>query len=149
MFSFRIHQKVIARNPEIFKISCLTSVRALFFSSGAATPFVAGFGNRQTDQVYAYFICRYINTYLSLSFMTPFSFLSPPSRRYYDVTNPATMTSLTPLLRRQYPLSLYCSRYNAFTAPSNMPLLLPSTLLLLMSLLPPVIDDIRGRGGAT
>ncbi|NWS00777.1 LPIN3 phosphatase, partial [Motacilla alba] len=44
------HREVIERNPEVFKVPCLTDIRKLFATK---FPFYAGFGNRPND-VYAY-----------------------------------------------------------------------------------------------
>ncbi|NWR43831.1 LPIN3 phosphatase, partial [Regulus satrapa] len=44
------HREVIEKNPEVFKVTCLTDIRKLF---ATASPFYAGFGNRPND-VYAY-----------------------------------------------------------------------------------------------
>ncbi|NXI11537.1 LPIN3 phosphatase, partial [Irena cyanogastra] len=44
------HREVIEKNPEVFKVTCLTDIRKLFTTK---CPFYAGFGNRPND-VYAY-----------------------------------------------------------------------------------------------
>ncbi|XP_064247726.1 phosphatidate phosphatase LPIN3-like isoform X2 [Passer domesticus] len=44
------HREVIEKNPEVFKVPCLTDIRKLFATK---FPFYAGFGNRPND-VYAY-----------------------------------------------------------------------------------------------
>ncbi|KAL2296838.1 hypothetical protein Nmel_014889, partial [Mimus melanotis] len=44
------HREVIEKNPEVFKVTCLTDIRKLFATN---CPFYAGFGNRPND-VYAY-----------------------------------------------------------------------------------------------
>ncbi|NWT66882.1 LPIN3 phosphatase, partial [Prunella himalayana] len=44
------HREMIEKNPEVFKVTCLTDVRKLFATK---FPFYAGFGNRPND-VYAY-----------------------------------------------------------------------------------------------
>lgn len=47
-----IHREVIARNPQVFKMACLTSIMNLFPERADGTgPFHAGFGNRHTDEV--------------------------------------------------------------------------------------------------
>ncbi|KAI8866841.1 LNS2-domain-containing protein, partial [Ramicandelaber brevisporus] len=43
------HREVIMRQPQIFKMACLRSIRKLFV--GDRNPFYAGFGNRFTDAV--------------------------------------------------------------------------------------------------
>lgn len=49
-----IHREVIARNPQVFKMACLTSIMNLFPERADGTgPFHAGFGNRHTDEVRA------------------------------------------------------------------------------------------------
>eukprot|EP00041_Stephanoeca_diplocostata_P021082 m.484228 g.484228 ORF g.484228 m.484228 type:complete len:761 (+) comp21731_c0_seq8:295-2577(+) len=52
-FLSSIHREVIARNPQEFKIACLQSILHLFpaRAEGVPGPFVAGFGNRHTDEV--------------------------------------------------------------------------------------------------
>uniref|UniRef100_A0A0K0EKX8 LNS2 domain-containing protein n=1 Tax=Strongyloides stercoralis TaxID=6248 RepID=A0A0K0EKX8_STRER len=42
-------REVIERRPEEFKIACLSDVKALFPKELESNPFVAGFGNRDTD----------------------------------------------------------------------------------------------------
>mmetsp|Transcript_17985 Transcript_17985/g.53265 ORF Transcript_17985/g.53265 Transcript_17985/m.53265 type:complete len:764 (+) Transcript_17985:163-2454(+) len=55
-FLMSIHREVIARNPQEFKIACLQSIAALFPPRSSddgelvQCPFVAGFGNRHTDE---------------------------------------------------------------------------------------------------
>eukprot|EP00038_Savillea_parva_P031239 m.84108 g.84108 ORF g.84108 m.84108 type:complete len:894 (-) comp9580_c0_seq2:177-2858(-) len=55
-FLASIHREVIARNPQEFKIACLKSIADLFPRKYGADgqrlprPFVAGFGNRHTDE---------------------------------------------------------------------------------------------------
>ncbi|NXV68970.1 LPIN3 phosphatase, partial [Molothrus ater] len=44
------HREVIEKNPEVFKVPCLTDIRKLFATK---FPFYAGFGNRPND-VYTY-----------------------------------------------------------------------------------------------
>ena len=43
------YREVIIRQPQIFKIQCLRSVRNLFPDN--TQPFYAGFGNRNTDTI--------------------------------------------------------------------------------------------------
>jgi phosphatidate phosphatase PAH1 len=51
-FMNSIHREVIARTADEFKIPCLLSVLELFPLPDSTTgPFVAGFGNRNTDVV--------------------------------------------------------------------------------------------------
>jgi len=43
-------REVVKKQPHIFKIKCLQSIKSLFEKSNP-TPFVAGFGNRDTDTI--------------------------------------------------------------------------------------------------
>ncbi|KXN69675.1 LNS2-domain-containing protein [Conidiobolus coronatus NRRL 28638] len=45
-----LHREVIARQPQVFKMSCLRDIHNLF-GEKHATPFYAGFGNRITDAI--------------------------------------------------------------------------------------------------
>lgn len=45
-----LHREVIARQPQVFKMSCLRDIQNLF-GEKHATPFYAGFGNRITDAI--------------------------------------------------------------------------------------------------
>lgn len=51
-----LYREVVARRPEVFKISCLTRVRRLFDTDIKNTRMYAGFGNRSSD-VLAYKSC--------------------------------------------------------------------------------------------
>lgn len=49
-FFMSIHREVIARNPQEFKVACLSSIVNLF-PTRQKGPFAAGFGNRHTDEI--------------------------------------------------------------------------------------------------
>jgi phosphatidate phosphatase LPIN len=49
-FFTSIHREVIARNPQEFKVACLSSIVSLF-PTRTLGPFTAGFGNRHTDEI--------------------------------------------------------------------------------------------------
>jgi phosphatidate phosphatase LPIN len=48
-FLSSIHREVIARNPQEFKVQCLSSISALY--PDPEKTFSAGFGNRHTDEI--------------------------------------------------------------------------------------------------